>query len=279
MFLVANRTQKQTNSPVGAFGNFHTYLGKRHIPQSSNLADYLIQRSRVGGFVTTATFSLLQFHLQGDPSCVTPYFDPRFNPMWRSGISNGLAIPYARCIHVRTALTASATSLSEQSFSTAWASLVEACSLRSRSVLVDWQALVQHLVPRYPMYPFVYSGRALNIRIRGEPNNTGWAIPFFIGITFAGLLDSLVNNHTAGLFGVDLSCSRWTELVGLGRSPRSHRSVLPSRPTRHSSVTLGTYIWRPPSITFPLRSSNIVGATRRTSLTCIGGLDPASGAL
>ena len=37
-------------------------------------------------------------------------------------------------------------------------------------------------------------------------------------------LDSLVNNHAAGLFGVDLSCSRWTELVGLGRSPRSHRS-------------------------------------------------------
>ena len=106
---------------------------------------------------------------------------------------------------------------------------------------------------RSQMYPFSCSGRALNISIRYEPNNTGCAIPFSIGITFihswrhndifpiAGLgtyisgvgihlqlrglipfpsigthrrlanLESLVNNHTAGLFGVDISCSRWTE--------------------------------------------------------------------
>ena len=103
--------------------------------------------------------------------------------MWRVGISNGLAIPYAVCIHVRTALTSSATSLSEQSVPAAWASLVEACSLRSRSVLVYWRALVQHLVPRSQMYPFSYSGQALNISIRYEPNNTGWAIPSLIAFS------------------------------------------------------------------------------------------------
>ena len=37
------------------------------------------------------------------------------------------------------------------------------------------------------MYPFVYSGRALNISLGDEANNTGWAIPSFIGITFTGL--------------------------------------------------------------------------------------------
>ena len=57
-----------------------------------------------------------------------------------------------------------------------WQSLVAACALLSRSVLVDWRALVQHLVPRAPMYPFSYSGRALHISIRYEPNNTGWVI-------------------------------------------------------------------------------------------------------
>ena len=143
--------------------------------------------------------------------------------MWRVGISNGLAIPYAVCIHVRTSLTSSATSLCERSFPAAWASLVEACSSR----------LASSPSCRSPMY--------LNIPIRGEPNNTDRAIPSLIGVTFSVIsclastsnsnstawlanLDSLVNNHAAGLFGVDLSCSRWTELVGLGRSPRSHRS-------------------------------------------------------
>ena len=38
---------------------------------------------------------------------------------------------------------------------------------------------------RSQMYPFSCSGRALNISIRYEPNNTGCAIPFSIGITFS----------------------------------------------------------------------------------------------
>ena len=176
-----------------------------------------------------------------------------------------------------------------------WQSLVAACALLSRSVLVDWRALVQHLVPRAPMYPFSYSGRALHISIRYEPNNTGWVIScpastsnsnstarladlfsvasiqtpsgvFHIwrhndifpiaglGTYISGVgihlqlrglipsigthrrlanLDSFVNHHTPGIFG-------------LGRSPRSHRSsisgaLLRWRSTRISSGTPCTH--------------------------------------
>ena len=172
-------------------------MGKRHIPPSSNLANYLVQRSRVGGFVTTAivSFAILHFLIQGDPRYFSRSFNPVFNPMWRSGISNGLAIPYAVCIHVRTALTALATSLSEQSFSTAWASLVEACSLLSRSVLVDWRALFQHLVPRSQMDPFVDSGRALSISIRYEPNNTGLVRGSILGCVHPDKLASVLTSR------------------------------------------------------------------------------------
>ena len=95
--------------------------------------------------------------------------------MWRPGISNGLAIPYAVCIHVRTSLTSSATSLSERSVPAAWVSLV------------DWRAFVRPVARRSQMDPFVYSGLALNIRIHGELNNNGLAILSFIGITFSWL--------------------------------------------------------------------------------------------
>ena len=58
------------------------------------------------------------------------------------------------------------------------------------------------------MYPFVYSGRALNIRIRGEPNNTDRAIPSLIGVTFSVIscLASTSNSNStawlADLFAV-----------------------------------------------------------------------------
>ena len=119
-------------------------MGKRHIPRSSNLADYLIQRSRVGGFVTTAiiSFTCLQFLTQGDPRCFSRSFNPVFNPMWRTGIS-------IRWVH----LCSSVYHCPSDSFQLHLCSgissggAVTSQSLRS-SVLVDWQALVQHLVPR-----------------------------------------------------------------------------------------------------------------------------------
>ena len=84
------------------------------------------------------------------------------------------------------------------------------------------------------------AGGGIHLQLRG-------LIPFPLIVTHRRLanLDSFVNNHTAGLFGVDLSCSRWTELLGLGRSPRSHRS----------STSGAQFSWR--------SSSSLVGSRTR----------------
>ena len=161
--------------------------------------------------MTTAivSFAILHFLSQGDPRYVSRYFNPVFNPMWRPGISNGLAIPYAVCINVRTALTSSATSLSEQSVPAAWASPVEACLLRSRSVRVDWrafgtnptipaaQSLSQfHIWRHNDIFPIAglgtyISGVGIHLQLRG-----------LILFPSLGTHRRLVNHHTPGLFGL-----------------------------------------------------------------------------